>query len=538
MAHPDHDQVIGRLVGTRLRGGAERHAVSDGAAEVHPDAETWAAYVDGGLRADEVARLETHLAGCQVCRRLLAVLAPEVSSEVAPAAREAETSIAGRGVVIPFPRRQVLAWMAAAAGLLMAVTLWSVSRLGGDRPVASIALSTPQEPAAAPAASAPPAPAEPVPQPNATAGRLRDAAPVDRMAAQAPAAGEVAAARQELDKRKSDVRSDEPALRRVEKVGPPVADGRAGAGAGAAAGTVGGPFAEGSKVAEEKQAAKALEPTAGGRESQLQTNTVAAGARPRGPLVNQQANQQASNQQRNATAASAVPPTSPAPLPATPAAAPAVAAAAPAPPAAAPVPPPAQADAAAAAPRERRANEQPPSTVSETVTITSRGGARRASAQAERGQTTDADREGRAPSKDEAAKPAAFGYVAPASALPSFAEPEGRLRWRIADGRRLESSSDGGTTWNERYRTRGDRLRAGTAPSIDSAWAVGERGLVLRLAVPGGWTPVARAGSLTLIAVTATGAQSARVTAADGSVFETADGGATWTPASPGAGPQ
>ena len=74
MAHPDHDQVIGRLVGARLRGTADRRAVSGGAAEAHPDAETWAAYVDGGLQADEVVRLETHLAGCPACRRLLAVL--------------------------------------------------------------------------------------------------------------------------------------------------------------------------------------------------------------------------------------------------------------------------------------------------------------------------------------------------------------------------------------------------------------------------------------------------------------------------------
>ena len=116
MAHPDHDQVIGRLVGARLRGAADRRAVSGAAAEAHPDAETWAAYVDGGLRADEVVRLETHLAGCPACRRLLAVLAPEVSSDAAPAVREVEAPAAGRGVVIPFPRRQVFAWMAAAAG--------------------------------------------------------------------------------------------------------------------------------------------------------------------------------------------------------------------------------------------------------------------------------------------------------------------------------------------------------------------------------------------------------------------------------------
>ena len=175
------------------------------------------------------------------------------------------------------------------------------------------------------------------------------------------------------------------------------------------------------------------------------------------------------------------------------------------------------------------------------MTITSSGaGARRPPArpQPERSQAAGAEREGQARSKDEAATFKAFGYVAAASALSSFAEPGGRLLWRIADGRRLESSSDGGTTWTRALHGAGDRLRAGTAPAIDSAWAVGERGLVLRFAVPGGWTAVSRPAAATLIAVSATGAQSARVTADDGRVFETADGGATWTPATPGAGPR
>jgi hypothetical protein len=267
-------------------------------------------------------------------------------------------------------------------------------------------------------------------------------------------------------------------------------------------------------------------------------------------MANQQANQQASqkagNQRQYAQAAAQAPPLakSPPPLPAT-AAAPAVASATPPPapaPAAEPVARPAQSDAAAADTRERRANEQPPGQLAEKVAIASSGaGAGRSSArpQPERGQAAGADREGQVRSKDEAAKPTAFGYVAAASTLPSFAEPGGRMLWRIADGLRLESSSDGGATWTLRYyRAGGDRLRAGAAPAIDSAWAVGERGRVLRLASPGDWTEVSRPAAATLVAVSATGAQSARVTADDGRVFETADGGATWTQVSPGAGPR
>ncbi len=207
MAHPDHDQVIGRLVGARLRGAADGRAVS-GAPEAHPDAETWAAYVDGGLRADEVVRLETHLAGCPACRRLLAVLVPEVSSGAASALREVEEPATGRGVVIPFPRRQVFVWMAAAAGLLMAVTLWSVSRLG-DRPAASVAMSTPRTGAGV-ALEAPPArpPADSAAKATAPQSRLEDRKAVAEVAGRPPAVAEGSAAREEQDKRKPDLPND------------------------------------------------------------------------------------------------------------------------------------------------------------------------------------------------------------------------------------------------------------------------------------------------------------------------------------------
>ena len=174
------------------------------------------------------------------------------------------------------------------------------------------------------------------------------------------------------------------------------------------------------------------------------------------------------------------------------------------------------------------------------MTITGSGaGARRtpARAQPERSQAAGAEREGQARSKDEAATFKALGYVAAASAASSFAEPAGRLRWRIADGRRLESSSDGGSTWTGQFTARA-RLRTGTAPAIDSAWAVGEGGLVLRYVVPGGWAEVSRPAPATLVAVSATSGLAARVTADDGRVFETVDGGVTWTPGAPGAGPQ
>ncbi len=374
----------------------------------------------------------------------------------------------------------------------------------------SVAMSTREAGAPAPP---PPPPASP---PADTAGgnalrmRLPASKAVDQAAGQAPPMEE-ARATSEQDKRKPDARSD--ALRQQTE------------------------FA----AAEAKQTAPVATTAGNAREIQLQTNTAAGVARPRGPVPSQQAiqqaNQQAGNQPQYAQAETPV--AAPA-APTTAGAAAPVPATAPAPaPVAAPVPPPARTEAAVTDARERRANEEPGGlTESVSTTTSTRAGARRTAppSQAERGQAAGGDREGQARSKDEPTFKA-LGYVAAASAVSSFAEPGGRLQWRIADGRRLESSSDGGATWTGRY-TAGDRLRAGIAPAIDSAWAVGERGLVLRLTVPGGWTPVSRPAAATLIAVSATGSQVARVTADDGRVFETVDGGATWTPATPGAGPR
>ncbi|MEO5823806.1 MAG: zf-HC2 domain-containing protein [Vicinamibacteraceae bacterium] len=550
MAHADHDQVFGRLAGARLRGTAEsRLGGAAAAAEAHPDAETWAAYVDGGLLVDEVSRLEAHLAGCGACRRLVAAFAPEVSVAAPPAVRVAEAPATAGATILAFPRRRVFAYMAIAATLFGAVTLWSVSRLGTERPAAEFAATravgdTPGaaagSPMPAPSTSpASPSPADPASRADAPAAGDRDG--------QAALLARRKTATAEVDKLQVRLGGADAASRQAAATGARGRTERDTAGGAPAGGAASG----GPAPAEEKRLADAAAsvplpaappapaPAAGARAIQLQTNSVAAGAtRPHGPLSNQ-----AANAQQNAPVAQAP---APAIVPVTPVAAVA------APPPAAPAPAPARApadartakadsgaaktDGDAAQTREQRANEQA-ATVSEIVTTTGAALGRAARPQPARGQAAGADRSGPAVSKDESAKTASFaaGRIA---VVPTFAEPGGRLLWRIAaDGRRIESSSDGGTTWNLSHNAR-RRLRGGTAPSIDSAWAVGDRGLVLRLTVPGGWAAVAPPEDVTLTAVSAANAHSARVTAADGRAFETADGGATWTPATPGAGPQ
>jgi hypothetical protein len=488
MTHPDPDQVIGRLAGARL-GRAPAPA-----GEVCPDAETLAAYADGGLSVDEVAEVDAHLARCAACRQLVAALMPE------PAATGAAEPARGGAVILPFPQRRIVVWLSAAAGLLAAVTVWSVTRLSEPTGVTQMA-SAPAErtagsppPAAAPAPDAAPAEvqvpaAAPVPPPVGSPARALDRAEPAKPSS--PAAG-ASAIRPVPETEDTVVRAKRDRDERARIV----ADNEAKKLADAAAA---------ASLDERMAQVTNQRPTA------TQTNTVVAGVtRAHGPLSQQaanttQASQNVSQAAQNAPRAAPPPPPPSAKTVAVPEAPPAPAPAAP----------------ARREGSERRATAPAVAGAAASGRVDAPGEGRLAkeepASRLERSQEADAN----------AGVRARFS-AARASAVRAFAEPDGRLLWRIADGTRLESSSDGGTTWTERHRSRLP-LHGGSAPSIDVAWAVGDRGLVLRRAVPGGWAAVKAPADVTLLGVSAASADAARVTAADGRAFETTDGGQTWT---------
>jgi len=71
-------------------------------------------------------------------------------------------------------------------------------------------------------------------------------------------------------------------------------------------------------------------------------------------------------------------------------------------------------------------------------------------------------------------------------------------------------------------------LTAGASPSSSVCWLVGPRGTVV-LSVDGGrWQQVGFPEPADLVAVRADDAKNATVTASDGRVFRTTDGGITW----------
>jgi photosystem II stability/assembly factor-like uncharacterized protein len=141
-----------------------------------------------------------------------------------------------------------------------------------------------------------------------------------------------------------------------------------------------------------------------------------------------------------------------------------------------------------------------------------------------------------------AARAAAAGAAAPAaraerdvlaSRVASVAgapivSPDASTRWRIAPAGAVQYSTDGGATWQTQQTGADVTLTAGTSPAPRVCWLVGRRGRVLLSTDGATWQQVSIAEPIDLVSVRAIDAKSATVSAVDGRVFATADGGATW----------
>jgi hypothetical protein len=114
--------------------------------------------------------------------------------------------------------------------------------------------------------------------------------------------------------------------------------------------------------------------------------------------------------------------------------------------------------------------------------------------------------------------------------------PDPARRWRLV-GTAVERSTDGGATWHSQAVDAAAPLLAGAAPSTTICWVAGASGTILRTVDGTAWVTVPFPEPVDLVAVIAADARTASVTAADGRVFHTADGGLSWslqeTPASP-----
>jgi photosystem II stability/assembly factor-like uncharacterized protein len=114
-----------------------------------------------------------------------------------------------------------------------------------------------------------------------------------------------------------------------------------------------------------------------------------------------------------------------------------------------------------------------------------------------------------------------------AAPTPTFRSLQVAPRWRIA-ATTVERSTDGGATWSAVANGGDAELTAVSSPSPAVCWVVGRRGVVLRTQDGQNFSRVSFPEITDLSAVQAADAQSATVTASDGRVLITTDGGATW----------
>src|SRR5215468_5182845 len=106
--------------------------------------------------------------------------------------------------------------------------------------------------------------------------------------------------------------------------------------------------------------------------------------------------------------------------------------------------------------------------------------------------------------------------------------PDPDVRWRILTDGGVERSTDGGTTWRAQSTGATATMTAGTAPAATICWLVGRAGIVLLSTDGRTWQRVAFPETVDLVAIRASDAANATVTAADGRAFTTTDGGKTW----------
>jgi hypothetical protein len=130
-------------------------------------------------------------------------------------------------------------------------------------------------------------------------------------------------------------------------------------------------------------------------------------------------------------------------------------------------------------------------------------------------------------------------FAAEAPAAPRPAAPSAALSARAAVGGAISADTARsanvvaqacGPRWSAAPADVASQLTAGSAPSAAVCWLVG-RGGVIEVSIDAGgmWRRIMSPEITDLSAVQATDARTASITTADGRMFSTSDGGATWT---------
>jgi hypothetical protein len=109
--------------------------------------------------------------------------------------------------------------------------------------------------------------------------------------------------------------------------------------------------------------------------------------------------------------------------------------------------------------------------------------------------------------------------------------PDWQYLWRIRGAGFVERSTDGGATWHPELLDPYAHLIAGSAPSAQICWVVGDRGMIFRTEDGSVWRKLPPPVVASFVEVAAKDVLSAIVTSADGRKFTTSDGGQHWSAA-------
>jgi Putative zinc-finger len=131
------------------------------------------------------------------------------------------------------------------------------------------------------------------------------------------------------------------------------------------------------------------------------------------------------------------------------------------------------------------------------------------------------------PRRDAAASSRAFNFATTPETIIVSSNPS--TRFRLLRGGGVQRSADAGATWQTEVTGATDTLTAGSSPSPSVCWLIGPSGTVLLSADGRSWRRRPFPETVDLRSITASDADSATVTTADGRAFVTTDGGQTWS---------
>jgi hypothetical protein len=106
--------------------------------------------------------------------------------------------------------------------------------------------------------------------------------------------------------------------------------------------------------------------------------------------------------------------------------------------------------------------------------------------------------------------------------------PDSNILWRVAGAHEIQLSRDVGATWQAQLTETSVRLVTGSAPSSKICWVVGRQGTILRTVDGEKWEMVKSPTELDITSVSAQDADVATITASDGKMYATQNGGVKW----------